>query len=196
MSKESAAVDEVPVRAGADETGPQRIVPSNDAIAQARTLTLPSMEDIPEPPAGYTSPSVEERRRQLRSLDDELTAETILGLQELAAMGPKALADDLGDTAGDVQNPGQLASELVSIDRLITKVGHVMEYLTTRRAIAASDAVVMLDAIVEELDHRAKRDPAIRDRYSATYKVMAARSAKISDGIATAKAARAAKKPA
>ena len=196
MPKSSAAVDEAPVRASADETGPQKVVPSNDAIAQARTLSLPSMGDIPEPPAGYTSPSVEERRRQLRSLDDELTAETILGLQELAAIGPKALADDLGDAAGDVQNPGQLASELVSLDKLLTKVGHVMEFLTTRRAIAASDAVVMLEAVVAEVDHRARRKPMIRDRYSATYKVMATRSAKISEGLAAAKAAKAAKKPA
>lgn len=196
MPKNSEAMVRVPVGTSADQTGPQKVVPSNDTIARARTLPLLSMEEIPEPPAGYVSPSVDERRRELRSLDDELTAETVLGLQELAAIDPKALADDLGEATDDVQNPGTLAAELVSIDKLIVKVGDLMEFLTTRRAIAASDAVVMLEAVVAEIDHRARRNPKIRNRYAATYKVMATRSAKISEGLAAARAAKAAKKPA
>jgi hypothetical protein len=196
MPKNSEAVEQVPVGTNADQTGPQKVVLSNDTIARTRMFPLLSMEQIPEVPAGYVSPTMDERRRELRSLDDELTAETVLSLQELAAMDPKELADDLGDARDDVQDPGKLAAELVSIDRLIVKVGDLMEFLTTRRAIAASDAVVMLEAVVAEIDHRARRNPKIRNRYAATYKVMATRSAKISEGLAAARAAKAAKKPA
>lgn len=196
MPKNAEAMAQVPVGTSADQTGPQKVAPSNDTIARARTLPLVAMDEIPDAPAGYVSPSVDERRRELRSLDDELTAETVLGLQELAAIDPKTLADDLGEAQDDVQDPGKLAAELVSIDKLIVKVGDLMEFLTTRRAIAASDAVVMLEAVVAEIDHRARRNPKIRNRYAATYKVMAARSAKISEGLAAARAAKAAKKPA
>jgi hypothetical protein len=179
----------------ADETGPQPVVAQDD-LTQARAMPLPTEEQIPSPPTGYRPPSVEERRRVLRLLDEEHVAEAILALQDLAAKGPKALADDLGPAAADVQGPGRVASELVVIDRLLTKLSRVTEFLTTRRAIAASDAVVMLESVAEELDHRAKRDPHVRDRYAPTFKVMASRSAKISEGPAAAKAARAAKKPA
>ena len=196
MPKTSVAVEQVPVGTSADQTGPQAVVPSNDGISQVRSFALPLMESIPDPPAGYRSPSADDRRRQLRVLDEELTAETILALQEIGAMDTKALLSDLGAAAGDIHTPVQVAAELVSIEKLLTKLSRVTEFLTTRRAIAASDAVVMLEAVVAEVDHRARRKPNMRDRYSATYKVMATRSAKISEGLAAAKAAKAAKKPA
>lgn len=188
--------NEVVTAKGADETGPQPVATSNDPIAPVRALGLPRQESIPDPPAAYRSPGVDDRRRLLRSLDEDLIAETILALQELAALGPKALADDLGPAANDVRDPGQVASDLVATDKLLAKLARVTEFVATRRAVAASDAVRMLDAVVEEVDHRARRDPSLRDRYAATYKVVAARSAKISEGVAAAKAAKTAKKPA
>jgi len=195
MAKNTSAVEQVSAQTSADETGPQAVVTS-DAIARVRTFPLLSPESVPEPPSSYRSPSVDDRRRQLRALDDELTAETILALQELATIGPKGLAADLGPAAEDVRNPAAVAADLAACDRLLAKLARVTEFVSTRRAVAASDAVTMLDAVVAEVDHRARREPALRDRYAATYRVVAARSAKISDGLAAAKAAKAAKKPA
>lgn len=195
MGKNASAVEPVSTKTSADETGPQAVATS-DTIARVRTFPLPSRDSIPEPPGAYRSPGVEERRRQLRLLDDDLIAETILALNELAALGPKALAADLGPAADDVRDPAGVAADLLETDKLLAKLARVTEFVSTRRAVAASDAVTMLDAVVEEVDHRVRRDPTLRDRYAATYKIVAARSAKISDGLAAAKAAKAAKKPA
>ncbi|MFO0606851.1 MAG: hypothetical protein U0324_27005 [Polyangiales bacterium] len=61
-----------------------------------------------------------------------------------------------------------MAADLLETDKLLAKLARLTEFVSTRRAVAASDAVTMLDAVVEEVDHRVRRDPTLRDRYAAT----------------------------
>lgn len=191
--RKANAVDAAPKVGTADETGPQAVVHGVDRLMQARGYSLPRKDALPLVPRGYLPPSPEERRRLLRPLDEDLVAEALIALGDLAALGPKALADDLGPVAKDIGGPAATAGELRATDELLAQAERYVEFLRTRRAIAGSDAVKTIEAVADEVNHRAKRDPAIRDRYAAVQKVVDARAAKISEGMAAAKAA---KKPA
>jgi hypothetical protein len=159
---------------------------------QARTHPLPHKDAIPSVPAGFVTPSAEERRRALRPLDEELVAETRIALNDIAAIPAAALSADLGPLAKDIGDPATTAIALRDADEALAKAERFVEYLRVRRAIAGSNAVKTLEAVAEEVEHRAKRDPQITDRFASTLRVIEARNAKIAEGMAAAKA----KKPA
>ncbi len=122
-----------------------------------------------------------------------VVAEALIALGDLTSLGAKALIDDLGPVAREIGDPKAIAGELRATDELLAQAERHVEFLRTRRAIAGSDAVKAIEAVADEVKHRAKRDPAIVDRYASIQKVVDARAAKISEGMAAAKAA---KKPA
>ncbi len=188
------AIAESPLlQSKADESGAHTAVHGVDLVMQARTHPLPHKDAIPSVPAGFVTPSAEERRRALRPLDEELVAETRIALNDIAAIPAAALSADLGPVAKDIGDPAATARELRDTDEALLKAERFVEYLRVRRAIAGSDAVKTLEAVTEEVQHRAKRDPQIADRFASTLRVIEARNAKIAEGMAVAKAA---KKPA
>lgn len=161
-----------------------------DRIAHARTLPLPAKGDIPAVPATYRSPTVEERRRNLRLLDSELIAETVVALQELAQKGAATLQAELGDAGKEVGDPAALATELSHVDDQIADAEALIEYLRTRRAIVASTAVRVMETVADEVNHRAKRTPALAKGYRKVLGVVEARNAKVAAGIESSKATR------
>lgn len=160
-----------------------------DRVTLARTFSLPALDAVAAAPAGYVTPSPDERRRNLRSLDGELVAEAKEALTALSGADPAALKADLGEAVAEAKHAPRILAELRATDALITRVEGLLEFLKTRRAIAGSDTVRVLEAVEDEVSHRAKRNPSIADRYSEVMTFIKARSAKIADGMESAKSA-------
>ncbi len=159
-----------------------------DPIAHARTLPLIALAQCPVVPESFQVP--EDRRGQLRTLDSELQAETVLALEGVSKLTPEQRAADLGEVAKDAVHCAAIVKELVASEAVVKALRDALAYAELRRAIVASDAVVVMEAIAEEAAHRGKRAPAIAKRYEAVTEVLATRNAKVAAGIEAAKAAK------
>ena len=190
MKRSQNSAEELPVKGTPEASGEHPVAMVADRIAHTRTLTLPGKGTIPAVPGSYRSPTAEDRRRNLRPLDAELVAETILALDDLAEKGAAALVTDLGDAGKEAADAAKVSKDLGDADEQVAQAEALLEYVRTRRAIIASDAVRVLDAVDAEVTHRAKRAPALAQRYRKVLNVTAARNAKIAAGIESAKAAR------
>ncbi len=159
-----------------------------DPIAHARTLPQITLAQCPVVPESFQVP--EDRRGQLRTLDSELQAETVLALENVSKLTAEQRAADLGEVANDAAHCAAIAKELVASEGVVKALRDALAYAELRRAIVASDAVVVMEAIAEEAAHRGKRAPAIAKRYEAVTEVLATRNAKVAAGIEAAKAAK------
>ncbi len=159
-----------------------------DPIAHARTLAPITLAQCPAVPESFQVP--DDRRGQLRTLDSELQAETVLALDGVSKLTPEQRVADLGEVAKDASHCAAIAKELVEADSVVKSLRDALAYAELRYAIAASDAVVVMEAIAEEAAHRGKRAPAVAKRYEAVTEVLATRNAKIAAGIEAAKSAK------
>jgi hypothetical protein len=171
-----------------EQGGAERQLGGVDPIAHARTLAPITRAQCPVVPGTFQVP--EDRRGQLRTLDGELFAETVLALKSVAKVSPEQRAADLGEVANDALHCGDIAKELVESDDVVKALREALAYAELRRAIVASDAVVVMETIHEEAAHRGKRAPAVAKRYEAVAEVLATRNAKVAAGIEAAKAAK------
>lgn len=168
--------------------GADRQLGGVDPIAHARTLAPITVEQCPVVPESFQLP--DDRRGQLRTLDGDLVAEVVIALDSVAKLTPEQRGADLGDVADDASHCGAIARELVESGTVVKRLREALAFAELRHAIVASDAVVAIETVAEEVVHRARRAPAITRRYEKVIEVIDMRRAKVAAGIEAAKNAK------
>lgn len=128
-------------------------------------------------------------QQELRKLDADLGPEADRALRQLQRRGAGGLASDLGPTATLLQGLDALVERREQSTAVLSRMRALIDYAETQQRVFDHDTVLMLEAVAEAVAFLGKFDDAMRDRYSATLDVLAARTAKAAEGRARARAA-------
>jgi hypothetical protein len=175
VSLKSAKKAEVPPPAGAKDT-----------IAKSRALVFPTAEQFPPIPEGYQPTRLEERKRRLRPIPQDLIAEGLRALREIDSAGD-GIRKDLGELAPDTSAALPLATRIEALEAAIGRQESLLYAYREIEDIALTDAVELLEAVYEEYEHRVKKVPSLATRYPMLAAYFKARSDAISKGIARAR---------
>jgi hypothetical protein len=141
-------------------------------------------ENIPRTPRDFKSTPIQQRRSQLRFVHADLRAEVFLALEEIVAKGPKKIRSELGEQVEDTASLPALIEAIKENDRAISLAQSLLTYLTERGQFLDNEALNILDDVREEIDHRSKKKPTLREEYPRTLAYYEAKAKKISEGIA------------
>ena len=140
-------------------------------------------------PAGVRARGATFAQQDLRKLDGDLGPEADRALRQLQRRGARGLASDLGPTATLLQGLDSLVERREQSTAVLSRMRALMDYAETQQRVFDHDTVLILEAGAEAVAFLGQVDDAMRDRYSATLDVLAARTAKATEGRARARAA-------
>jgi hypothetical protein len=178
---------------GAQAAGGQPLVAkveAGDTIAHNRALPFTPAAEVPVVPQGFQKTELEEIKRRLRLMADELIAESLRSLKVISQIGDVELEKDLGDMAPKAALAGELETRLEEGLATWAALTLLVEYNGELLSIVKSDVIKYLEAAYGEYQHRVGRKPQLATKYKTLAEFFAARSQAISDGIAQAKAER------
>jgi hypothetical protein len=165
---------------------------AGDTIIHNRVCPVLEAAQIPKPPAEYRVTPAVAKRRFLRKVDEDHAPLLQNGLAVCAARGAKMEAE-LGQLAPRPERAAQLNGRLSRARALKTAVLFLLRYADEIEDIALHDAILYLEEVRGFYDTVVKRDPGLAEIYEPMVRLFEARSAKISEGQARAKALREAK---
>ena len=162
------------------DTGPY------DSIAENRRLPVTPAGSIPKVAAGFVPTPNEERARRLTRPAEALRAELLAALDEVIAR-KASYREELGDLAPDPGQAETLRPRLASLRESVEAADALAAFLHELEEIAYSDAAEFVQAVTEELQHRARKKPELELAYSRVLNIAEQRRQLITEGIARAR---------
>jgi hypothetical protein len=168
------------------KTGPPSAKPQEvpAPLSKIHALAPIPLKTIPRVPRNFKSTPIQKRRSQLRFVPADLRAEVFLALEEIVAKGPEKIRGELGEQVEDTAGLPALIQAIKENDRAIVLAQSLLAYVTERGQFLDNEALNILDDVREEIEHRAKKKPALREEYPRTLAYYEAKAKKISEGIA------------
>jgi len=161
-----------------------------DSIARNRACTPVAARAIPSVPTSYQPTNADVRRRLLRVVSGELSAEALQALEEIVR-NKATFQKDLGELAPSPEPAERLLARVREVDATLVALEALLQFHREIEDIALSDVVHLLEAANTEYEHRVSRLPQLATRYSALARFFEARSAAVSAGIERSRLAKA-----
>lgn len=158
----------------------------HDSIAENRRLLVVDAASIPKVPAGFVPTPADERSRRLTRPAEDLKAETLAALDEVISR-KDTYRSELGDVPPEVATAETLRPRLAALQASREAVEYLALYLRELEAIAYSDAADFLQAVDDEVSHRARKNGALSSLYARVLLLAQARGQAVSEGIARAR---------
>lgn len=155
----------------------------HDSLAENRRRPVIEAALIPRAPAGFVVTPHEERQRRLTRPADAMRAELLEALKVVVAR-KDTYRGELGDLAPEPAQAEALLPRLNALQASLEVTETLLAYLQELTAIAYSDAADFLQAVDEEVRHRARRNAALLSDYARVLLLADARSQAIADGMA------------
>ncbi len=162
------------------DTGPY------DSIAENRRLPVVPAASIPKVTAGFVPTPNEERLRRLTRPAEALRAELLVALDEVIAR-KATYRGELGDLAPDPEQAETLRPRLASLRESVEAADALAAFLHELEEIAYSDTAEFVQAVTEEIEHRARKKPELELAYSRVLYIAGQRRQLITEGIARAR---------
>lgn len=158
----------------------------HDSLTENRQLPVVPAASIPKVPAGFVATPSDERSRRLTRPAEALQAEIIAALAEV--IGRKATyRRELGDVPPDLAVAEALHPRLLNLHDSREAAEALVVYLRELEALAYSDAADFLQAVDDEIVHRAHKNSELLSAYARVLVLAQARSQAISEGMARAR---------
>jgi hypothetical protein len=167
------------------------VIPASvdDYAAWIRNTPVIDASAVPAVPEGVPTMPDEYIQRDLRKLDGELAAESDVAIHELIALGSATLAQDLGPTTNKLPDLRTLAARRDALRATQQRLSVLLSHVVAQQKVADHDTILALESVADAVGFFAKHNTALEVRYAATLAVLAKRGAKVSAGLARAKAA-------
>lgn len=148
-----------------------------------RLLPVVPLASIPKVPAGFVPTPNDDRMRRLTRPAEALRAEIIAALGEV--IGRKSTyRSELGDVPPDPALAATLHPRLLALHDSREAAEALVGYLRELEELAYSDAADFLQAVDDEVTHRARKNSELTSAYARVLLVSQARSQAVSEGIA------------
>jgi len=169
------------------KAAPAAQVSPRDTIAVNRVLPVTPTKDIPRPPPRFKATDAETRRRELRKVAVNLTAELLRALREAQSKVPQ-LQGDFGHHAPEAADAGAIADRHDSISPSLSAAETLATFLRELEDINLSDGEFLLETLWDLYQHNIKYDGSLVGQYPALVAYFEGKSAAIASGKAHAKA--------
>lgn len=160
-----------------------------DTIAKNRGVKPVEAVLLPTVPPGFSATPFEERRTRLRLVPETQRAELLSALREAYARRA-TLAKEMGELAPDVSHAADLADRIESLSRTVAALAALRTCHEELEDIALSDALVLLELVNAEFQHRKGKIADLAGKYPHLDTLFAQRGSLIAEGIARKKDAR------
>ena len=158
----------------------------HDSLLENRRLPVVPVASIPKVPAGFAPTPHDERGRRLTRPAEALRAEIIAALSEV--IGRQATyRHELGDVPPDPALAAILHPRLLALHDSREAAEALVAYLRELEELAYSDAADFLQAVDDEIVHRARKNSELTSAYARVLLLSQARSQAVTEGIARAR---------
>jgi hypothetical protein len=161
----------------------------NKGHVELQVAALPAASGIPSVPKGFTALSGPERQALLK-IPAEQRAEVDQALEELWEKKAQ-LAKDLAHLAPDAERGNALFGWMKQAREVNAQVKLLGDYTDDQEALANDGVMRHINDAAEEIEHAARKNPALTTRYAKVLRVVEQRRQAVSDGIARSKAQKA-----
>ena len=175
-----------PISTSTTSTASTASTAPHDSLAQNRLLGVVPVASIPKVPAGFVRTPNEERQRRLTHPADSLHAEHLAAL-DLVISRKDTYRSELGDVPPDVALAETLRPRLTTLQASREAAEALVTYLRELEEIAYSDAANYLQAIDDEVVHRARKNSELATIYARVLLLSQARSQAVVEGMARAR---------
>ena len=158
----------------------------HDSLADNRRRPVIEAALIPRVPTGFVVTPNEERQRRLTRPADALRAEVLKALEVVVERKP-TYRSELGELAPDPAQAEALLPRLTALRASVEVTETLLAYLQELTAIAYSDAAGFLQAVDEEVRHRARRNGALLADYAQVLLLADSHGQAIAAGMARAR---------
>ena len=164
--------------------------PNPSTVDQVRSWPVMTAHEQSDAPSGYV-PIAGDEKSNFRHVPANQWAETKDALEECATKGA-ALKTELGQFAPAAEMAGLLRAQLVEARTANLKAQENAAYCSDKEDVAGNDAMLYLDRVQTNLENAEVHVPGIAKKYPAMMALIEQRKKAIVDGIARAKAEKAA----
>ena len=160
-----------------------------DKVEALRGSPAVEADEVPPPPSGVTPLTDDERSGAITLVGEAEVGPLTEALDEVADQ-PDAIAADLGDMAPDTTNARAIAKRIRALRRARRRSEALRGVGAPPLMVALSDGHRCVNAVADELSHRASRGKATTGRYEATVAYRRLRNQSVAKGRSKAQRAR------